>query len=423
MLKLKLKQSFQPERQRSLAGPDPENLNRRLSGLLFEGERPECYNKNMKYRRFGKTEEKVSVLGFGCMRLPVAGGDESKIVEDESIKMIRYAVDNGVNYIDTAWPYHGGASEPLTGRALKDGYREKVKLATKLPLWLVNSREDMDNFLNKQLERLETDYIDFYLMHAVDTDSWEKMLGLGMTDFIEKALASGRIRHAGFSFHDDLPVFKRVVDGFDWDFCQIQYNFMDVDYQAGLEGLEYAAARDLGVVIMEPLRGGSFLKNIPPDIEAEWRKAGENARAADMALRFIWDHPAVSTVLSGMSTMQQVEENVDSACAAEAGGLTALERDVIESVRQMYDERIIAACTNCKYCMPCPSGVDIPANLAMLNNTSVYNSVEQFRVSYTKYFDDDKKASKCVECGQCEDACPQHIPVIEKLKQLEQLMA
>ena len=378
----------------------------------------------MKYRKFGKTKEEVSILGFGCMRLPTLSGERSnKIDEDESIKMIRYAIDNGVNYIDTAWPYHGGESELLTGKALKDGYREKVKLATKLPLWLVNKREDMDAFLDKQLEKLDTDYIDFYLMHAFDGERWEKMKSLGMFDFIEKALASGKIKHIGFSFHSELPVFKEIIDGYDWDFCQIQYNFMDLEYQAGLEGLEYAAAKGLGVVIMEPLRGGSFLNNIPDDIDAEWKKAGEDRTAADIALRFVWDHPGVSTVLSGMSSMQQTVENVKSAGTAEAGGLNETEHEVIKKVRDMYKQRIIAPCTNCKYCMPCPSGVDIPGNLTVLNNTSVYNSVEQFRFSYINFFDDDKKGDKCIECGQCEDACPQHIAIIDKLKQLTELMA
>ena len=377
----------------------------------------------MKYRKFGKTGEMVSVLGFGCMRLPLVSGSDKTVDEAESIKMIRYAIDSGVNYIDTAWPYHGGQSELITGKALSDGYRNKVKLATKLPAWLIKKREDMDYYLDNQLKKLETEYIDFYLIHSLGAATWEQVVKAELFDFIEKALESGKIKYIGFSFHDDLPVFKELVDSYNWDFCQIQYNFMDLEYQAGLEGLEYAADRNLGIVIMEPLRGGSFLKNIPDDINDEWQKAGNSSSPADIALRFVWDNEKVNTVLSGMSDMHQVIANIASAEKADAGGLSDNEHKIISNVRKMYEERIIAPCTNCKYCMPCPSGVDIPANLTFLNNTSVYNSVDQFKVSYKNYFEDSKKASNCIECGQCEEACPQHIPVIQKLKQLETVMA
>ena len=377
----------------------------------------------MKYRDFGKTGVKVSVLGFGCMRLPLLEGTDGEVDFELSREMIRYGIDNGINYIDTAWPYHNGQSEDITGRSLADGYREKVYLATKLPIWLVNSREDMDSFLDKQLARLGTDYIDFYLIHSLKKGAWEKMVDLGLFDFMDKAKASGRIKHIGFSYHDELPLFKEIVDAYDWEFCQIQYNFMDTEYQAGLEGLEYAAGKGLGIIIMEPLRGGSFLKNIPDDIRAIWDSSPEVKSPADAALRYIWDHPAVCTVLSGMSEMKHVTENLASADRADANALSAAELSVIEKVREVYKSRIIASCTNCKYCMPCPSGVDIPENLTVLNNTSIYNSVEQFRFGYKNFFDDEKKADKCTECGQCEEICPQHINIIECLKQLDGMMS
>ncbi len=376
----------------------------------------------MKYRKIGKTGVEVSALGFGCMRLPMLQGAENKVDEDEAVRMIRHGIDSGINYIDTAWPYHGGQSEIITGKALLGGYREKVRLATKLPSWLVNSREDMDTYLNKQLEKLQTDHIDFYLLHSLNVDNWKRLKDNDVFDFVEKALADGRIKHIGFSFHDDLPLFKEIADAYDWAFCQIQYNFMDTEYQAGLEGLEYAADRGIGIVIMEPLRGGSFLKNIPDDIEAIWKSSAEVKSPADAALRFVWNHPGVSTVLSGMTTMQQLEQNLVSADRSEAGGISEGELAVIEKIKKTYRERIIAACTNCKYCMPCPSGVDIPVCLNFLNNTSVYNSVAHFKMSYTMFFDDAKKASNCIECGQCEDACPQHLSIIEGLKQLDSLM-
>lgn len=377
----------------------------------------------MKYREFGKTGAKVSVLGFGCMRLPLLKGSEKEVDFDESLRMVRYGIDNGINYIDTAWPYHNGTSEGITGRILADGYREKVYLATKLPSWLVTCREDMDSYLDKQLERLNTDYIDFYLIHSLNKDYWPAILENGVIDFIEKAKAAGKIKHIGFSFHDDLPIFKEIVDAYDWEFCQIQYNFMDTEYQAGLEGLEYAAAKGLGIIVMEPLRGGTFLKNISDDIEAIWKSNAEIKTPADAALRWVWNNKDVSLLLSGMSTMQQVVENLDSADSADAGAMGAGELAVIEEVRRLYDSKIIAPCTNCKYCMPCPAGVDIPENLSRLNNTSIYNDVAGVKISYNTYFDRAKHASNCVECGQCEEACPQHIPIIEKLKQLDELMA
>jgi len=376
----------------------------------------------MKYREFGETGAEVSVLGFGCMRLPLVEGSETEVDFDESLRMIRHGIDNGINYIDTAWPYHHGKSEEITGRILADGYRDKVYLATKLPSWLVKSREDMDNFLKQQLERLNTEYIDFYLIHSLNETSWSDVKKNGLFDFIEEAKSSGKIKHIGFSFHDQLPLFKEIVDAYSWEFCQIQYNFMDRDYQAGFEGLEYAAQRGLGVIVMEPLRGGTILKNIPDDIDAVWKSSPEVKSPADSALRWVWDNPKVSLLLSGMSTMDQVVENLASADRAATDGLSRNELNVIEEVRGIYESRIIAPCTNCRYCMPCPSGVEIPACLTYLNNTSIYNSVDAFKVSYTKYFDDSKKAHNCIECGQCEEACPQHIPIIEKLKQLDEIM-
>ncbi|MDC7225962.1 MAG: aldo/keto reductase [Spirochaetales bacterium] len=376
----------------------------------------------MKYRDFGKTGAEVSVLGFGCMRLPLVEGSDTDVDFEESRRIIRRGIDLGVNYIDTAWPYHNGMSEEIVGRVLEDGYREKVYIATKMPSWLVKGREDMDDFLDRQLERLQTDYIDFYLIHTLNKMSWSKLKELGLFDFIEKAKASGKIRHIGFSFHDELPVFKEIVDGYDWEFTQIQYNFMDTEYQAGREGLEYAAARGLGIVVMEPLRGGSFLKNIPDDIQALWDACEAVSSAADAALKWVWNHDEVGLLLSGMGTMEQVIENCKSADEAAVHSLDAGVIDTIERVRDIYHERIIAPCTNCKYCMPCPSGVDIPSCLNFLNNTSVYNSVDQFRVGYRDYFSDDKKADNCIECGQCEEACPQHIQIIEHLKQLDSIM-
>jgi len=258
----------------------------------------------MLYRKFGKTNEQVSILGFGCMRLPLRpGGVAANINVEESTKLIRYAIDEGVNYIDTAYPYHGtgmssaGQSEPVVGRILRDGYREKVKLATKLPSWLIYSRREMDRILNEQLERLETDHIDFYLVHSLSAALWKKMRETGISDFLGKAIDDGRIRYAGFSYHDEQKHFNPIVDGFDWSFCQIQYNYLDEDFQAGRKGLEYAAKKGLGITIMEPLRGGRLAVNLSASAQAAFNRSGRQRTPAEWALSWIWNHPEVSLLI------------------------------------------------------------------------------------------------------------------------------
>jgi len=249
----------------------------------------------MQYRRFGKLDWKVSALGFGAMRLPVIDKDQSRINEPEAMKMIHYAFDHGVNYIDTAWPYHGGTSEGLVGRALKDGYREKVKLATKLPCWAVQTVQDCERILNTQLERLQTDHIDFYLLHGLNKARWPDMRDMGVLKWAEKAKSDGRIGHLGFSFHDDFEVFQEIIDGYDgWTLCQIQYNYMDTEYQAGTKGLKYAAEKGLAVVIMEPIRGGQLAKNPPESVAELWKTAERQWSPAEWALQWIWNQPEVS---------------------------------------------------------------------------------------------------------------------------------
>ena len=374
----------------------------------------------MLYRKFGKTNERVSILGFGCMRLPLKpGGVAANINIEESTRLIRYAIDEGVNYIDTAYPYHGtgmssaGQSEPVVGRILGDGYREKVKLATKLPSWLVQSRKDMDKYLDEQLKRLETDHIDFYLVHALNKSLWNNVKSHGIAGFLEQALKDGRIRYAGFSYHDEPENFNAIVDGFDWSFGQIQFNYMDEEFQAGRRGLEYAAKKGLGITIMEPLRGGKLAQNLPESVQTAFDRSGKQRTPADWALSWIWNHPEVSTLISGMNSLAQVTENIRAACLATEGSFTAEDSQVIEKVKMIYRQRIRVDCTACGYCMPCPSGVNIPGCFDYFNNHHMYGKEENYR-----FLAAGQRASACTECGACEAHCPQCLPIPELLKEV-----
>lgn len=382
----------------------------------------------MQYRRFGKTEEQVSILGFGCMRLPLLDEQNNNIDRPEAVKMLRSAIDSGVNYIDTAFPYHGtgfdkgGESEPLVAEALRDGYRGKVKLATKLPSWLIQSRADFDKYLNLQLQRLETDCIDFYLIHALNKAFWANLKQHDLFDFLDSALKDGRIKHAGFSFHDDYPTFVEIVDAYDWSFCQIQFNYIDIDYQAGLKGLQYAASKDLGIVIMEPLRGGALTRNLPDDVLQKFEASARSWSPAEWALRWLWSNQQISVVLSGMSDMSQTQQNVAAASAMEKP-MSEEELKIIEEVQQIYRRRIKVNCTACRYCMPCPVGVDIPKNFQMYNSFFLFDETAQHsvRFQYGMQVPDPAKADKCVKCGKCVSHCPQQIAIPQELEQVHQL--
>jgi hypothetical protein len=375
----------------------------------------------MQYRTFGKLDWKPSALGFGAMRLPVID-DPGQIDEPLARRMIHYAIDQGVNYVDTAYPYHNGTSETFLGRALQGGYRRRVRLATKMPTWLIESPEDFDRYLDEQLERLQTDHVEFYLLHGLNQDRWPKVRDLNVLDWAEGAMADGRIGHLGFSFHDDLATFKSIVDAYRWTFCQIQYNFMDVDYQAGTEGLKYAAEKGLAVVVMEPIRGGRLANNIPPEVQEMWNSAPVRRTPADWALQWVWDQPEVSLLLSGMSVMAHVEENVDSAGRAEVGALTEEELALIARVRDKYWELCPVPCTDCKYCLPCPSGVNIPRVLEIYNDSLMYGAEERGRMVYERFVNEDERANWCTECGECLEKCPQQIEIPEWLARAHQLL-
>lgn len=375
----------------------------------------------MQYRKFGRLDFKVSALGFGAMRLPIKQG---QIDDEEATLMLRYSIDHGVNYIDTAYLYHEGTSEGLVGRALQDGYREKVKVATKLPVWLVNQPEDFDKFLNQQLQRLQMEQIDFYLFHSLNRASWQKIRDLDVLKWAEKAMADGSFRYLGFSFHGNYEEFVEIIDAYDWDMCQIQYNSMDIQNQAGVNGLKYAADKGIAVVIMEPLLGG-LLIGPPQPVQAIWDQATIQRTPAGWGLHWLWNQPEVTTVLSGMSTLEQVKENVALAAASGVGILTDEELALYDRVRAKYRELTAITCTQCRYCMPCPQGVDIPENFKNYNNGIMFNKPENARSQYAwwKYAYEvqksavaDIRAANCIQCRQCESKCPQKIPISKWMK-------
>ena len=377
----------------------------------------------MQYRTFGRLDWRPSALGFGAMRLPILDDDPAQIDEPEATRMVRYAIDHGVNYVDTAYPYHRENSERFLGRALQDGYRERIKLATKMPCWKIEKPDDFDRYLDEQLEKLQTDHIDFYLLHGLNEKRWSDMDSLGVLRWAEGAIASGRIGHLGFSFHDKLDVFKQIVDASDlWLFCQIQYNFMDVEYQAGTEGLRYAADRGLAVVVMEPLRGGQLTKSIPPSIQDLWDAAPVQRSPAEHALQWVWNQPEVSVVLSGMSTFEQVQENVASADRSGAGTLAPEGLKVYARVREAYEELCPIPCTACKYCLPCPSGVNIPRVFEIYNDAIMYDSMERGQMVYENFMSEDERGNLCIECGECLDKCPQQIEIPDWLKKAHEVL-
>lgn len=377
----------------------------------------------MQYREFGKRLNwQVSALGFGAMRLPILENDTARIDEPQAIQMIRNGIDHGINYVDTAYGYHTGKSEVVVGKALKQGYREKVKLATKLPCWLINSREDMDTKLQEQLIRLDMPYIDFYLLHALSKDSWSKMQGLGVLEWAEKKIAEGVIGKLGFSFHDDYPAFKKIIDDYDsWTFCQIYINYLDQDKQATLEGMRYATEKGIAVVIMEPLRGGK-LAQPTQHIQEIWDTSKIKRPPVQWALDWLWTQPEISLVLSGMSTLQQVEENLVYADESRIGKLSPTELDMIENVRQEYLSLIRVNCTACRYCMPCPNNVNIPELFGIYNEAAMFETWEPMKKRYQDIQGKKASVDYCLECGVCEEACPQFILIPERLLEVQKAL-
>lgn len=365
-----------------------------------------------------KTGDNLSILGFGCMRFPTKNG---RIDETLATKQLREAIDKGVNYVDTAWPYHGGRSESFLGKALKDGYREKVKIATKLPQFLCHSQEDMYSFLDKQLKKLDIDTIDYYLIHSLNGSSWEKIKKLGIFEFMNDIKNSGKITNIGFSFHGAREDFNKIVDDYDWDFCQIQYNILDEYNQAGREGLMYAAQKGLGVIVMEPLLGGSLATTLPDKVKDIYDSAPIKRSNVEWALRWIWNHPEVTLILSGMNRDDHIEENIKIASEAHPSSLTEEELKIIADAADTYKGLRKVSCTGCRYCMPCPGKVDIPASFETYNNRHLFNKKMMYSVMYLGnqggiFGGETTLASQCINCKKCIEECPQNINIPEELK-------
>jgi len=371
----------------------------------------------MEMRKLDRLGIETSLLGFGCMRFPVTA--EGKIDEPEAEKMLDRALAAGVNYIDTAYPYHNGDSEPFVGRVLSKYPRDSYYLATKLPCWNVSVKEDADRLFEEQLLRLKTDYIDFYLLHALNRGSFQKMVELGVVERLEELKAQGKIRYLGFSFHDGYEAFEEILNYRDWDFCQIQLNYMDAQEQAGLKGYQLTVEKNVPLVIMEPVKGGS-LAAFAGDITEKFRSLRPDASIASFALRWVGSLPNVKVVLSGMSAMGQLEDNLKT--FGHFQPLSEKESAAIDEIVALIKGRVKNGCTGCRYCMPCPAGVDIPGNFRVWNTYHMYQNYNMVKNSWENNLGDAKQAKNCVKCGKCEKACPQKLSIREDLEAVQRDM-
>jgi hypothetical protein len=377
----------------------------------------------MLTRENPKNGDQLSILGFGCMRFPMKG---SSIDEPRSIALMRDAVEKGVNYFDTAYFYNGGKSEILLGKALEGGYREKVYIATKLPPFMVSKLEGAKKIFSTQLTKLNTDYIDYYLLHMLsDKATFDRMVSIGVVEWLEELKAEGKIKNIGFSFHGSKADFEEILRAYPWDFCQIQYNYMDEHNQATISGLRLAHSMGIPVIIMEPLRGGKLVNNLPGEVKEAFHSYAADRTPAEWALRWIWNHPEVTVVLSGMSDEGQLEENVRIASDARAGALTEEELVIFDRVKKILHERTKIPCTACGYCMPCPSGVNIPGCFAAYNDKYLLGgkgSRKKYMQALGFLSKEPAYASRCTECGKCEKHCPQNIAIRRELKRVKKEM-
>ena len=373
----------------------------------------------MVYRELGKTGLKLFPLGIGTVRLPIKNDDFSDVDYEKAVSVLRHAIDSGINYIDTGFTYHyNGNGEKAVGMALEDGYRQKVNLGAKLPLWLCNSLEECKDMVEGQLKRMNTDYFDLYFIHALDSESWKKAKSLNILGYIEELKNKGKIKYIGFSFHDNFDVFKEITDSYKWDFCLIQLNYLDTEYQAGIKGLEYAYSKGMGVLIMEPLKGGQLAQEPPESIKEIWNKGEVKRSTVQWGLDFLYNRKEVTCVLSGMNTFEMIDENVAYAENAYPNCISDHDIRLYDEVKEKLTKLIKIPCTRCRYCMPCPFGVDIPANFEYYNTGHMYETIDFTKKFYNRAIFDPKRSTNCTGCRTCVDKCPQNIDIPQFLTKI-----
>lgn len=370
-----------------------------------------------------RTADEFFPIGLGCMRLPTNNGTIDRKVAKE---FICYGIDHGINYVDTAYVYHGGESEKFLGEILKDGYREKIKLSTKLPAYMVKSREDMDKFLNEQLDKLQTDHIDYYYTHSVDLKTLRRLEKLGLFDFVQKAKEEGKINNIGFSYHGSGEEFQEAVDMYDWDSCIMQYNYLDRNIQAGYSGMQYAYSKGMKIIIMEPLKGGILAGEIPQEAQDIFKRVDPDKTAAEWGLSWVLNHKEVSCVLSGMGNLEQIQENIEIAKKVKPDSLTVNDLNAVKEVQIIMQDKLEVNCTGCGYCKPCPQGVNIPECFRIYNDKylfnrkrgPIYEATGQYYMVIGGIINKPTNAGLCIKCGACKPRCPQSIDIPTKLTEV-----
>ena len=373
----------------------------------------------MQYRTFKETDEKITLFGLGTMRMPLQSDGE--LDENAAIQMIRRTIDKGVNYVDTAYMYHNFKAEKAVGKALQGGYREKVFLADKMPVWLVKTEDAMKELFYEQLENCQTDYFDFYLLHNVTKAIWKRSEKFNCLKFLQEMKDEGKIKHLGFSFHDDYDFFVEIVNSYNWDFCQIQLNFMDMNYQAGLSGLNYAASKKLPVIIMEPVKGGKLVDNLPPSIENYWKLAPTQRKPIDWALRWVANFDSVLTILCGVHSEDQMIENIEILNSSLPNSLTTEELSIVNKVSEEYNRLIKYSCTACNYCLPCPQKINIPTAIQLRNDVELYKNLPKTTADYKLWLGEGSRGADCTFCGKCLIKCPQQLPIPKIMKECSEV--